>query len=134
MTTSLIAIAILLLLVFLRTPIAFAMALVGAIGFAIMRGWSATGAMVGTTVFDTGLSYTLSVVPLFIFMGNVLAQSGIAQGLFAGADRIFGRMRGGLALASILSCGGFSAVSRGPQRRRSDLLRLAPAGAWVATA
>jgi TRAP-type C4-dicarboxylate transport system permease large subunit len=111
MTTSLLGIAILLALVFLRVPIAFAMALVGAAGFAAMRGWEATGAMVGTTVFDTGLSYSLSVVPLFILMGNVLAQSGIAHGLFAGADRVFGRMRGGLALATVLSCGGFSAVS-----------------------
>ena len=66
--------------------------------------------MVGSAVFDTGFSYSLSVVPLFIFMGNMLAGSGIAQGLFAGADRIFGRMRGGLAMATIFSCGGFSAV------------------------
>ncbi|EKE43059.1 hypothetical protein OCGS_2650 [Oceaniovalibus guishaninsula JLT2003] len=111
MTVSLIGIAVLLVLVFARVPIGFAMALVGTVGFASMRGWDATGAMVGTTVFDTGLSYTLSVVPLFILMGNVLAQSGIAHGLFAGADRIFGRMKGGLALATVLSCGGFSAVS-----------------------
>ena len=111
MTQSLVGIAVLLALVFARVPIAFAMALVGAVGFASIRGWEATGAMVGTTVFDTGLAYSLSVVPLFILMGNVLAQSGIAHGLFAGADRLFGRMRGGLALATILSCGGFSAVS-----------------------
>ncbi|CAN5612202.1 hypothetical protein BH23PSE1_BH23PSE1_09080 [soil metagenome] len=111
MTESLIGIAILLALVFLRVPIAFAMSLVGLVGFALMSGWGPTGSMVATTDFDTGLSYTLSVVPLFIFMGNVLAQSGIAHGLFAGAYRLFGRMRGGLALATVLSCGGFSAVS-----------------------
>ncbi len=111
MTESLIAFAILLALVFVRVPIAFAMALVGGAGFAWMRGWDASGAMVGNAVFETGLSYSLSVVPLFIFMGNVLAGSGIAHGLFVGADRIFGRMRGGLAMATILSCGGFSAVS-----------------------
>ena len=111
MTESLVGIAVLLALVFARVPIAFAMALVGAVGFATIRGWEATGAMVGATVFDTGLAYSLSVVPLFILMGNVLAHSGIAHGLFAGADRLFGRMRGGLALATVLSCGGFSAVS-----------------------
>ncbi|TLP48276.1 TRAP transporter large permease [Cohaesibacter sp. CAU 1516] len=110
MTISLIAFAILLVLVFLRVPIAFAMALVGGGGFAYMRGMEAAGAMVGNAVFETGLSYSLSVVPLFIFMGNVLAGSGIAQGLFSGADRIFGRMKGGLAMATIFSCGGFSAV------------------------
>ena len=110
MTISLIAFAILLALVFLRVPIAFAMALVGGIGFAIMRGVDPAGAMVGNAVFETGFNYSLSVVPLFIFMGNVLAGSGIAHGLFAAADRLFGRMRGGLAMATVLSCGGFSAV------------------------
>jgi len=109
-TISLIASALLLALALLRVPIAFAMALVGAGGFAILRGMGPAGAMVGNAVFDTGLNYSLSVVPLFIFMGNVLAASGIAQGLFAVADRLFGRMRGGLAMASVLSCGGFSAV------------------------
>lgn len=111
MTISLIALAVLLGLVFLRIPIAFAMAIVGGIGFAVLRGWTPAGAMIGNAVFETGLNYSLSVVPLFIFMGNVLAASGIAEGLFSAADRVFGRMRGGLAMATILSCGGFSAVS-----------------------
>ncbi len=110
MTISLIALAILLVMVFARIPIAFAMAIVGGVGFALLRGWSPAGAMVGNAVFETGLNYSLSVVPLFIFMGNVLAGSGIAQGLFSAADRVFGRMRGGLAMATVLSCGGFSAV------------------------
>lgn len=110
MTISLIAMAILLVMIFCRIPIAFAMAIVGGVGFALLRGWGPAGAMVGNAVFETGLNYSLSVVPLFIFMGNVLAGSGIAQGLFAAADRIFGRMRGGLAMATVLSCGGFSAV------------------------
>ena len=110
MTISLIAFAVLLVLVFLRVPIAFAMALVGGLGFAILRGIDPAGAMVGNAVFETGLNYSLSVVPLFIFMGNVLAASGIAHGLFAAADRLFGRMRGGLAMATVLSCGGVSAV------------------------
>ncbi len=125
MTLSFVGIAVLLALVFLRVPIAFAMSLVGAVGFAQMRGWEATGAMVGTTVFETGLSYSLSVVPLFILMGNVLAQSGIAHGLFAGADRLFGRMRGGLALATVLSCGGFSAVSGSSLATAATMSRVA---------
>ncbi len=71
------------------------------------------------------MSYSLSVVPLFILMGNVLAKSGIAHGLFAGADRIFGRMRGGLALASVLSCGGFSAVSGSSLATAATMSRVA---------
>ncbi|MCY1126507.1 TRAP transporter large permease [Frigidibacter sp. RF13] len=110
MIESLIGFAVLLLLIFIRVPIAFAMAAVGGIGFALMRGWAPAWSMTGQVAFDTSLSYSLSVIPLFIFMGNVLAASGVAHGLYAGADRIFGRMRGGLAMAAVFSCGGFSAV------------------------
>jgi tripartite ATP-independent transporter DctM subunit len=91
-------------------PVAFAMALVGVVGFALMRSWGAAWALLGTTAFDAGRNYTLSVIPLFVFMGNVLALSGVAHGLYAAADRALGRMRGGLAMASVLACGGFSAV------------------------
>lgn len=125
MTEATIGIVILLGLIFLRMPIAFAMSLVGGIGFALMRDWGAAGAMVGNAVFETGLSYSLSVVPLFIFMGNILANSGIAHGLFAGADRLFGRMKGGLALATVLSCGGFSAVSGSSLATAATMSRVA---------
>ncbi len=110
MTDALIGFGVLLGLILLRVPIAFAMAAVGGIGFALLRGWQPAWSMTGTVVFDTALSYSLSVIPLFIFMGNVLAASGVAHGLFAGANQLFGRTRGGLALASVLSCGAFSAV------------------------
>jgi tripartite ATP-independent transporter DctM subunit len=110
MIESLIGFGVLLALILFRVPIAFAMAAVGGIGFALMRGWEPAWAMTGQVAFDTALSYSLSVIPLFIFMGNVLAASGVAHGLFAGADRLFGRFRGGLALASVFSCGAFSAV------------------------
>jgi tripartite ATP-independent transporter DctM subunit len=125
MTESLIALIVLLGLVFARVPIAFAMALVGGLGFAWLRGLEPAGAMVGAAVFETGFSYSLSVVPLFIFMGNILANSGIAHGLFAGADRLFGRMRGGLALATVLSCGGFSAVSGSSLATAATMSRVA---------
>lgn len=110
MLESLIGFAVLLGLILARVPIAFAMAAVGGIGFALMRGWQPAWAMTGQIAFDSALSYSLSVIPLFIFMGNVLAASGVAHGLFAAADRMFGRTRGGLAMASVFSCGGFSAV------------------------
>jgi len=110
MIESLLGFTVLLALILLRVPIAFAMAAVGGIGFALLRGWEPAWAMTGQIAFDSALSYSLSVIPLFIFMGNVLAASGVAHGLFAGANRLFGRTRGGLAMASVFSCGGFSAV------------------------
>ncbi len=110
MTESLIAFAILLGLIFAKVPIAFAMALVGAVGFALLRGWGASWSMIGSVAFETGLSYSLSVVPLFILMGNLLTISGVSHGLYAAANRLLGGSRGGLAMASVLACGGFSAV------------------------
>jgi tripartite ATP-independent transporter DctM subunit len=64
----------------------------------------------GNIAFDTGLSYTLSVIPLFILMGNLLTISGVSHGLYAAANHLLGRYRGGLAMASVVACGGFSAV------------------------
>ena len=110
MIESLIGFGVLLGLIFLRVPIAFAMALVGAVGFALMRDWNATWSMVGTIAFDKGLSYTLSVIPLFILMGNLLTISGVSHALYAAANHLLGGARGGLAMASVVACGGFSAV------------------------
>ncbi|OKL44302.1 TRAP transporter large permease [Pseudovibrio exalbescens] len=110
MFESLVGFAALLLLIFLRVPIAFAMIAVGAVGFASMRGWSATWSMISSIGFETSLSYSLSVVPLFILMGNLLTISGVSHGLYAAANRLLGGARGGLAMASVVACGGFSAV------------------------
>ena len=110
MFESLVGFGVLLLLIFMRIPIAFAMAIVGAVGFALLRNWDATWSMIGTITFDKGLSYTLSVIPLFILMGNFLTISGVSHALYAGANRLLGGARGGLAMASIVACGGFSAV------------------------
>ncbi|SNZ20492.1 TRAP transporter large permease [Cohaesibacter gelatinilyticus] len=110
MFESLIGFAVLLGMIFLRVPIAFAMILVGVVGFALMRDWGAAWSMLGNIAFDTGLSYTLSVIPLFILMGNLLTISGVSHGLYAAANHLLGRYRGGLAMASVVACGGFSAV------------------------
>lgn len=110
MFEALLGCGVLVGLIVLRIPIAFAMALVGVTGFALLRGWQPAWSLTGQVLMDTTLSYTLSVIPLFIVMGNVLAASGVAQGLYAGANRLLGQFKGGLALASVLSCGLFSAV------------------------
>lgn len=110
MIESMIGFGVLLALIFVRVPIAFAMALVGAVGFALLRDWNATWSMIGTIAFDKGQSYTLSVIPLFILMGNLLTISGVSHALYAAANHLLGRSRGGLAMASVVACGGFSAV------------------------
>ncbi|RLA38435.1 MAG: C4-dicarboxylate ABC transporter permease [Gammaproteobacteria bacterium] len=110
MTESLIAFAILLALVALRVPIAFAMGLVGFAGFGIVVGWSPSMAMAVNVTYETGLAYSLSVVPLFILMGNFVRQAGLSDELYAASYAFLGHRRGGLAMATIVACGGFSAV------------------------
>jgi tripartite ATP-independent transporter DctM subunit len=107
-----IALVAMLGLAFLRIPIAFAMAIVGVLGYAYMRDWNFTVAfaMVQTNVYETGRNYTLSVVPLFILMGNFVARAGIAQELFRAAYAFIGHLRGGLAMATVIACAGFGSI------------------------
>ena len=112
MTESLIGLGAMLVLAFLRLPIAFAMAVVGIVGYAYMRDWSWTAAFatVQTKVYETGRNYTLSVIPLFILMGNFVTRAGMSQELFRAAYAFIGHLRGGLAMATIVGCGGFGAI------------------------
>ena len=112
MIEGLVALAAMLALVFVRIPIAFAMAIVGTVGYAYMRdwNWAVAFASVQTNVYETGRNYTLSVVPLFILMGTFVAGAGIAQELFRAAYAFIGHRRGGLAMATIMACAGFGSI------------------------
>ncbi len=110
MEASLIGFAVLLILIFLRLPIAFAMALVGFIGFGECVNYHASLSMVSTVASETGMDYGLSVVPLFILMGNFVTEAGLSNELYNSSYAFLGHRRGGLAMATIVACGGFSAV------------------------
>ncbi|MCB1359667.1 MAG: TRAP transporter large permease [Rhodobacter sp.] len=110
MIPSLIAFAALFGQVLLRVPIAFAMIITGTVGFAFLRSWETSLRLTGNAAFDTVFSFTLSVIPLFILMGNLLTRSGVSDALFLTAHRALYRLKGGLAMATIVACGGFSAV------------------------
>src|SRR6187455_3056495 len=101
-----------LVLSFLRLPIALAMGVVGIVGYAYMRDWSwgTAFATAQTKVYETGRNYTLSVVPLFILMGNLVTRAGMSQELFRAAYAFVGHLRGGLAMATICACAGFGAI------------------------
>ena len=98
------------LLALLRVPLAFAMGFVGFVALGLMRGWGPTAASAAQVVYDTGFAYTLSVVPLFILMGNFVAKAGLAHELFRAAYAFIGHVRGGLAHATVLACAGFGAI------------------------
>jgi len=110
MTIAVLGFAALLLLLFVRVPIAFAMGVVGIVGFGILVGWPGALTMVGRQAFDTATSYELSVIPLFVLMGNFVTRAGLSEELYAAAYSWIGHRRGGLAMATILSCAGFAAV------------------------
>jgi TRAP-type C4-dicarboxylate transport system permease large subunit len=112
MSEALVGLLAMMLLAFMRIPIALAMGLVGVIGYAYMRDWSWGGAlaMAQTKIYETGRNYTLSVVPLFILMGNFVTRAGMSQELFRTAYAFIGHRRGGLAMATIVGCAGFGAI------------------------
>jgi C4-dicarboxylate transporter DctM subunit len=83
---------------------------VGIVGIGLTRGWDPALASTAQVVYETGFAYTLSVIPLFILMGNFVARAGLAQELFAAAYAFIGHVRGGLAHATIVACAGFGAI------------------------
>ena len=110
MSASVIAFLILLALILMRMPIAFAMMIIGFVGFGLEIGWAPSLGMATTVTYETGLSYGLSVVPLFILMGNLVTRAGLSDELYQASNAFLGHRRGGLAMATIVACGGFSAV------------------------
>ena len=110
MSEAFAALAAMLVLSFLRVPIAFSMGLVGFLGVWWMRGLNVSMASATTVVYESGFQYTLSVVPLFILMGNFVTRAGMSKELYRAAHTFVGHLRGGLAMATVIACGGFGAI------------------------
>jgi C4-dicarboxylate transporter DctM subunit len=112
MTEALVGLGLMMVLALLRIPIALAMGLIGFLGVAYMRDWNFAPAMamVETKVYETGRNYTLSVITLFILMGNLVTRAGMSQELFRAAYAFVGHLRGGLAMATVVACAGFGAI------------------------
>ena len=112
-------------LLLIRLPIGFALGLVGVTGFGWIVGFSPALKSIGTVASDTVMSYDFAVIPMFILMGNLVARSGISDDLYAASHKWFGGMRGGLAIATIASCGGFSAVCGSSLATAATMARVA---------
>lgn len=110
MTEALIGFAAMLALALARMPIAFAMGLVGVVGFAWKVSWPAAFALAGSVTYETGLSYGLSIIPMFILMGNLVTRAGLSEELYTASYAFLGHRRGGLAMSTVVACGGFSAI------------------------
>ncbi len=110
MQEFLIGLGAMLLLMFARVPIALAMGLVGYAGLGLLRGWPSATASLTSSVYETALSYQLSVLPLFILMGNFVVRARLSEEIFHAAYAFFGHIRGGLAMSTIVASAGFGAV------------------------
>ncbi len=99
-----------LLLVLLRMPIAFAMGIAGIVGYSQATSLKAAISMSGRLIIDTAQDYGLSVVPLFILMGLFVNKGGLSRELYRVSYVFLGHFKGGLAMATIVACGGFSAI------------------------
>lgn len=99
------------LLIFMGVPIGFAFALVGGVGICTIT--SITGGLGSMAIvsFDWASHYTFSCIPMFVLMGLIIAHSGLATELFFMGYKWLGRLRGSLAIATIVGCGFFGAVS-----------------------
>ncbi len=110
MIPALIGFVVMLLLAFGRVPIALAMGLTGFAGLAILKGINPAMASVAATLWESGFQITLSVIPLFILMGNFVTKAGMARELYKAAHTFVGHLRGGLAMATVMACAGFGAI------------------------
>jgi len=110
MTAALVGFLIAFALIFSQVPIALALGLVGFGGVIVLNDWTPAISMVAAITRDSSLAYTLIVLPLFVLMGNLVAGAGISGDLFRAAQVLMGRRRGGLAMATVVACGGFGAI------------------------
>jgi tripartite ATP-independent transporter DctM subunit len=110
-TAGILGMCFLFLLLFLGMPIGFGMGLTGLLGLTVIyKAVMPALGMLGIAPFDTASNYMLTVVPLFILMGEFAYFSGISGDLFETANKWLGRLPGGLAMSSVAGCAGFSAV------------------------
>ncbi len=112
-------------LLFLRVPVWAALMLVGVVGNTIVGGWQSSFAILGTNAFDTSSAYTLSVIPLFILMGDVASSTRLSADLFNAARVLLSGIRGGLSVAAILASACFGAVCGSSVATAATMTRIA---------
>jgi len=110
-TIGILGVIALMVLVFLGVRVYLAAAAVGLVGLVAMLGWDSGAGMVGTIPHSKSVTYTLSVLPMFILIGFLAFHAGITEKLFDAATKWLGWVPGGLAVATVMAATGFAAVS-----------------------
>ena len=117
--------AALFALLFLRVPVWAALTVVGVLGNVALAGWTSTLAVAGLTPFDSASTYELSVIPLFIFMGEVASQTRLSSDLFVASRVLLSGLRGGLSVATVAASGCFGAVCGSSVATAATMTRIA---------
>ncbi len=107
---ALLLFVVMLALMAVRVPIAVAMFVAGFSGYLMQAGWLPVAAHLKTYAYARFSSYDLSVIPLFLLMGQFATQGGLSRALFKFATSLLGNFRGGLAMASVVACAAFGSV------------------------
>lgn len=117
--------ATLLVLMSLRIPIAIAMLCCGAAGYTLLADWDTTLNYLSTIPYSKFSTYDLSVVPLFLLMGELATRAGITADLFQTCNRWVGQFRGGLAMAAVSGCAAFGAICGSSLATASTMAQVA---------
>lgn len=112
-------------LIVVGMPIAYAMGIAGAIGLYLVGGMDAMLGILSTAPYRNAASWTLTAVPLFVFMAEVLSASRMSSDMFESANKWFGHLPGGLAIAAIFTTAGFGAVSGSSTAATATMARTA---------
>lgn len=108
---GILGLAVLIFLFTIEVPVSFAMIIVGIAGFGYLVSPQAALSMLAMDLFENFSNYNLTVIPMFVFMGCLAFEIGMSQTLFDASYALFGKIRGGLAMATIMACAGFAAIS-----------------------
>ena len=109
-TIGIIGILVLVVLLYSKMPVGFAMGFLGLIGFSYVVNFDAGLNLLARDVWDVFSSYNLTVIPLFVFMGQIAFHAGISRRLYDSAYVLLGHRRGGLAMTTVGACAAFSAI------------------------
>ena len=124
-TLGITGLVVLVALIAIRIPIAYAMIIVGGVGIVIVNGPLLLMSQLKTLGWGVFSNYGLSVVPMFVLMGAIASRAGLSQDLFRGGNGGLGWMRGGTAMAAIAGCAGFGAVCGSSLATASTMGRVA---------
>ncbi len=125
MLTALIGFAILFVIAFLGFPLGLTMLLVGFVGVGILRGWEPALETVSQQIIEVVLNTNFAVLPMFLLMGAFVYRAALSDDLYDCANAWFGHFKGGLAMATVAACGGFSAISGSSAATAATMAKVA---------